>query len=165
MTTSRATAEAGAAAPNHAPNRYFEDLEVGETTVSSPLEVTAEEIVAFAARYDPQFFHVDPEAAGRSLFGGLVASGIHTCALWRIMDHEVNGDIAFVCGVGWEEVAWPCAVRPGDVLRARSRLLSTRPSRSRPGIGIAVFRHEVVNQEDAVVLSFTSTDLVYRRPA
>lgn len=147
------------------PARKWEDLEIGEETTSSPLTVTAEDIVTFAGRYDPQYFHNDAEAAKESLFGELVASGIHTAALWRIMDHEVNGNIDWVCGVQWDDVRWRKAVRAGDTLRAHSRVLSKRPSESRPGVGLAVLEHWVVNQDGDIVFSFSSTDLVYRRAA
>ena len=145
------------------PVRKWEDLEIGEETTSSPLTVSEEEMLAFAGRYDPQYFHNDPEAAKDSLFGELVASGIHTVALWRIMDHEVNGDIDWVCGVQWDNVRWRCAVRADDTLVAHSKVTSKRPSKSRPGVGIAVLDHWVENQAGEVVVSFTSTDLVYRR--
>lgn len=146
-----------------APPRRWEDLEVGETTRSSDHVVDGEDMVAFARRYDPQFFHTDAATAGSSLFGGLIASGIYTAALWRIMDHEVNGDIAFVCGVAWENVRWPKPVRAGDTLHATSVCLSKRPSGKREDAGVATLRHEVVNQKGEVVLSFDSVDLVYRR--
>lgn len=147
------------------PARKWEDLEIGEETVSSPLTVTAEDILRFAGSYDPQYFHADAEAAKDSLFGELVASGIHTAALWRIMDHEVNGNVDWVCGVQWDDVRWRRAVRAGDTLVAHSRVISKRPSESRPGIGLAVLEHWVDNQDDITVFSFTSTDLVYRRAA
>jgi acyl dehydratase len=147
------------------PARYWEDLAIGETTRAGPMIVTEGDILAFARRYDPQWFHADAEAAKGSLFGGLIASGIHTAALWRMLDHQANGDVAWVCGVQWDTVRWPRAVRPGDALTATSEVVSKRPSASRPGVGLAVLRHEMVNQDGAVVLSFTSTDLVYRRPA
>lgn len=145
--------------------RKWEELEIGEETLSSPLTVRQADMIAFADRYDPQFFHNDPEAAKGSLFGELVASGIYTAALWRIMDHEVNGDVDWVCGVQWDEVRWRRAVRAGDTLVARSKLTSKRPSESRPDVGIAVLDHRVENQDGEVVFSFTSTDLVYRRQA
>ena len=145
--------------------RKWEELEIGEETRSSPLTVTQADMIAFADRYDPQFFHNDPEAAKGSLFGELVASGIYTAALWRIMDHEVNGDIDWVCGVQWDNVRWRRAVRAEDTLIARSKLTSKRASKSRPGVGIAVLDHWVENQDGEVVFSFTSTDLVYRRSA
>ncbi|GKY89615.1 MaoC family dehydratase [Sinisalibacter aestuarii] len=147
------------------PERKWEDLEIGEETRSSPLTVTAQDMLDFAHRYDPQYFHSDQEAAKDSLFGELVASGIHTAALWRIMDHEVNGNIDWVCGVQWDEVRWRKAVRAGDTLTAGSRVLSKRPSDSRPGIGIANMQHWVENQDGDVVFSFTSVSLVYRRAA
>ncbi|MCL7466710.1 dehydratase [Phaeovulum sp. NW3] len=117
----------------------------------------------FAHRYDPQYFHSDQEAAKDSLFGELVASGLHTAALWRVMDHEVNGNIDWVCGVQWDEVRWRHAVRAGDTLVACSRVLSKRLSASRPRIGLANLEHWVENQHGTVVFSFISTALVYRR--
>ncbi|MDA4845112.1 MaoC/PaaZ C-terminal domain-containing protein [Hoeflea poritis] len=145
--------------------KKWEELEIGEETCSSPRTVTQADMIAFADRYDPQFFHNDPVAARDSLFGELVASGIYTAALWRIMDHEVNGDIDWVCGVQWDHVRWRRAVRARDTLVARSKLTSKRPSESRPGVGLAVLDHWVENQDGEVVFSFTSTDLVYRRTA
>ncbi|WP_293855041.1 MaoC/PaaZ C-terminal domain-containing protein [uncultured Alsobacter sp.] len=149
----------------HVPHRWFEDLVVGETTRSADRVVDGEDMLAFATRYDPQFFHADPEAAKGSLFGGLIASGIYTAALWRIMDHAENGSIAFVCGVAWENVRWASAMRAGDVIHATSELLSTRPSSKRPETGVAIFHHEVRKASGEVVLAFDSVDLVYRRPS
>lgn len=148
---------------NPHPPRKWEDLEIGEERTSSPLGVRAEDMTAFAGRYDPQYFHNDAEAATDSLFGELVASGIYTAALWRIMDHQVNGDVDWVCGVEWSNVRWRKAVRAGDTLSAHSRVTSKRPSESRPNIGLAVLDHWVVNQDGDTVFSFSSTDLVYRR--
>lgn len=156
---------ANEAPARHVPERYFEDLVVGETTRSQDRVVDGEDMVAFARRYDPQFFHADEEAAKGSLFGGLIGSGIYTAALWRIMDHAENGNIAFVCGVAWENVRWASALRAGDVIHATSELLSMRPSSKRPGTGVAVFHHEVRKAGGEVVLAFDSVDLVYRRPS
>lgn len=147
------------------PSRYWEDLEIGETTRSRVMTVDAEEMIQFGRKYDPQYFHSDEELAKNSLFGGLIASGIYTAALWRILDHEENGNIAWVCGVQWDAVRWRKAVRPGDRVYATSECRSKRPSASRPGVGLAVLHHEVVNQDGDVVFEFDSTDLVYRRPA
>ncbi len=151
--------------PPQRPWRYFEDLKIGERVRSRPYQVTAEEIIAFGRAYDPQFFHIDPEAARESLFGGLIASGLHVAALWRRLDHEVNGSIAWVCGLEWNEVRWRRAVRPGDTLVATSELLEKRPSRSRPGVGVVVLNHTLENEAGEIVFSFRSTALVYRRPA
>lgn len=147
------------------PWRHWEDLVPGETTRSRPLTMTEEAMTAFARAHDPQYFHADAEAAQGSAFGGLIASGIHTAAVWRQLDHEENGAIAWVCGVQWDEVRWRRAVRPGDRLVATSELLDKRPSASRPGIGLAVLFHTLENQDGEVVFSFRSTALVHRRPA
>lgn len=144
---------------------FFEDLEIGEQRVSSPYEVTEEELLSFARSYDPQWFHADPEAARESHFGGLIASGILTAAIWRKVDHEINGDVAFICGFGWDEVRWPRPVRPGDRLRARSKVLDKRPSKTNPDRGHATFLYELVNQNDEIVFSCRSLNLISRRPA
>ena len=87
--------------------RYFEDLEIGEEVLSDEYEVTKEDVIEFATRYDPQYFHANPdEAKDHPLFQGLAASGIHTLAIWRILDHSVFGNVAWVCGIGWDEVRW-----------------------------------------------------------
>jgi len=125
--------------------------------------VTREEILAFASQYDPQYFHADEEAARRSVFGDVVASGIHTMALWRQLDHQIAHDIAWICGVAWDDVRFPRAVRPGDTLRARSRCLSKRDSTSDPRRGIAVFEYTLLNQHDEIVFTCRSTNLVERR--
>jgi acyl dehydratase len=144
--------------------RYLEDLSVGETCESAPRQVTEEELLAFARLYDPQYFHADPIAARGSSFGGLIASGIFTMAIWRALDHQMAPDIAWICGVAWDDVRFPQAVRPGDTLRARSRCLSLRPSGKDPGRGVTVFRYELLNQSDAVVFTCESTNLIERRP-
>jgi len=147
------------------PPRKFEDLVVGETRTSSAYTVSGEEMLDFARRYDPQWFHADPEAAKASLFEGLIASGVFTAAIWRRLDHEINADVDFICGVGWDEVRWPRPVRPGDALRATSKVLEKRDSGQRPDRGVAVYGYEVRNQNDEVVLSFRSINLVRRREA
>jgi acyl dehydratase len=147
------------------PPRKFEDLVLGEERVSSPRTVTTEEIVDFARRYDPQWFHADPEAAVESHFGEVVASGIHVLALWRQMDHEINSDIDFVCGVGMDEMRLPRAVRGGDTLHARSRIVSLQPSTSGKPRGTAITEYAVRNQHGEDVLTFRSINLVYSRDA
>ena len=144
--------------------RYWDDIEIGETTRSSTMRVDEAAMVEFACKYDPQPFHTDRQAAKESLFDGLIASGIYTAALWRLMDHEVSGDIAFICGVAWDEVKWRRPVRPGDLIYATSRCVMKRRSAKRPGAGVITLHHEVLKQNDEVVLCFDSTDLVRRRP-
>ncbi len=98
--------------------RKFSDLQVGEIRISEPARVSEQEILDYAHTYDPQWFHSDPERAKSSRFGGLIASGTQSIALWRRLDHTINGDIDFICGFGWDEVRWPTPLRPGDHIRA-----------------------------------------------
>ncbi len=145
--------------------RYLDDLVVGEVRESSTREITLEELLEFARRYDPQYFHADPAAARDSRFGGIIASGIHSAALWRALDHEISGDIHWICGVAWEDVRWPNPVRAGDRLRARSECLAKRPSRSDPGRGVVEYRYTLLNQRDEVAFTCRSVNLVETRPA
>lgn len=118
------------------PELWLEDLAVGQVWESPAREVTADEIVAFARDYDPQPFHLDPEAGERSVFGGLVASGWHTSAMTMrlFVDHgpRIAGGLV---GLGLEELRWG-PLRPGERIRLRCEVLSVRPSRSRPDRGL-----------------------------
>jgi len=143
--------------------RYFEDLVEGEERLSGTREVTEAEMLAFARQYDPQYFHADPQAAAHSIFGGIVASGIFTMAVWRQLDHQICGDIAWICGVAWDDVRFPRAVRPGDTLRAHARCLSKRPSRKHTERAVTVFQYTLLNQRDEPVFTCRSTNLVERR--
>lgn len=145
--------------------RYFEDLETGECSESGARVVDREEMLAFARKYDPQYFHADEQAARDSIFGEVVASGIYTMALWRQLDHEIAGDIAWICGVAWDDVRFPRAVRAGDRLRARARCLAKRDSAGDPRRGVVVYLYELVTDSDEVVFTCRSTNLVERRPA
>ncbi len=145
------------------PPRKFEDLTVGETRRSLPRTVSEQEIIDFARQYDPQWFHADVEAARASHFGEVVASGIHILAIWRQLDHEMNHDIDFVCGIGWDEVRMKKAVRPGDTLHATSRIVSLEPSQSGKPRGTAITDYALVNQHGAEAITFRSINLVYGR--
>jgi acyl dehydratase len=145
------------------PSRAFEDLRLGERRHSRARAVTQEEIVAFARQYDPQWFHADPALARQSVFGEVVASGIHVLALWRQLDHEINADIDFVCGIGWDELRLKRAIRPGDVIHVTSEIIELLPSTSRDDRGIARTRYAVVTADGAEAVSFISINLVYTR--
>ncbi len=145
------------------PYRKFEDIEIGENRISDELTIDAGDMIAFACAYDPQWFHADAAEAKSSVFKETVASGIYTAALWRKLDHTINGDIDFICGVAWEEARWPIAVRAGDRLRATSVVLEKRPSKSDPARGVVVFRYGLLNQHDKEVFSCRSINLVRRR--
>jgi acyl dehydratase len=144
--------------------RYYEDLVIGEVRESSARRISLDELLEFATRYDPQYFHADPVAARESIFGEVIASGIHSAALWRALDHEISGDIRWICGVAWEDVRWPHPVRAGDSLRARAETLTKRPSGKDPARGIVELRYSLLNQRDEIAFTCRSINLVARRP-
>ena len=138
---------------------------MGEVRESGELPVTLDAMLEFARKYDPQYFHTDTDAARDSIFGEVIASGIYTMALWRQLDHAISQDIAWICGIAWDDVRFPVAVRAGDRLRARAECLSTRPSSSRPERGVVVFRYTLTNQRGEIVFDCRSTNLVESRAA
>jgi acyl dehydratase len=147
------------------PGRYFEDFEPGEVMELGSHAVTEQEIVEFARRWDPQPFHVDPEAAKESVFGGLIASGWHTGAMWMRLYVDSLLDAASSMGSpGVEELRWLAPVRPGDVLAGRLTVLETTPSERRPDRGTVRIRGEMVNQDGVTVLSMVSRGHFGRRP-
>ena len=107
--------------------RCYEDIEVGEYLTSSELVVDGEDMIAFAKNYDPQWFHLEVQDSNSMRFGEVIASGIYVAALWRKLDHEINGDVDYICGVCWEKAEWKLAVRAGDTLRATSEVVEKRP--------------------------------------
>lgn len=145
--------------------RYLDDLTPGDHFTGGPVTVTEEDIVAFARQFDPQPFHLDPEAAQGSVFGGLAASGWHTAGLTMRMIVTGDGALAggFV-GMGVEDVRWPKPTRPGDVLRIESEILEVRVSAKRPDRGIARVRTTTLNQDGEIVQQMTANLLVPRRP-
>jgi acyl dehydratase len=145
---------------------FFEDLFVGQTFRSAAIEMTAEEIIRFARDNDPQFFHVDAEAAKESLFGGLVASGWQTASLTLRLILTESG-MTFSGGVVGAEarVAWKGPVRPGDRLHVEGEITKTVASRSRPDRGFASFRATTFNQKGTAVQTIEATMLVFRDPA
>lgn len=147
------------------PPRAFEDLVVGEVRQSRRHQVSQEDMIAFANKYDPQWFHTDAEAARESAFGEVVASGIYILALGRLLDHEINGDIDYVCGIGWDDLRLKVAVKSNDSLMMRSEILELRPSRSGANRGTAITRYAIINQRDEEAVYFTSINLVYTRMA
>jgi acyl dehydratase len=144
--------------------RYYEDLLIGEVRESSARAVTLDELLEFAGRYDPQYFHADPIAARQSIFGEVIASGIHSAALWRALDHEISGDIHWICGVAWEDVRWPNPVRAGDTLRARAEALAKRLSAKDPNRGIVEYRYTLLNQRGETAFTCRSINIVAVRP-
>jgi len=145
---------------------YLEDLIPGARFVSGSRALDAEAIKAFAREYDPQPFHLDEEAARLSFFGGLAASGWHTMAttMRLIVDSDFR-PAGGVIGGGVDEFRWPKPVRPGDVLRVESEVIESRPSKSRPEIGLVRVRHITYNQHSEVVQTFIANHVVQRRSA
>ena len=142
--------------------RKFDALSVGETRQSDFVELSELAIRAFAEQFDPQWFHLDPEAAKASPFNGLIASGAHLIALWRRIDHEINGDIAYQCGVGMECVKFVRAVRAGERISLRSEIVALRPSSTQAERGLATIAYVMSNQDGHTVMTLTALNLVYR---
>lgn len=145
--------------------RYLEDFQAGEVIDLGSHTIGEDEILEFARRYDPQPFHVDPERAADSIYGGLIASGWQTCALFmRLAVDTLLGDSASMGSPGLDNLRWLLPVRPGDTLRARYTVLEVTPSRSRPDRGVVRFRGEMINQRDEVALSLEGVGFFGRRP-
>ena len=146
---------------------YFEDLQVGHVERYGRYEVTREEVLDFARKYDPQAFHLDDEAAAQTHFGRLAASGWHTCAMTMRMnvDHWETRQQAGLGSPGLDSVRWIKPVYPGDVLRVESELLEKRQSKSRPEMGIIKTEVRVFNQDDVMVMSYVANGMVKTREA
>jgi acyl dehydratase len=146
--------------------RWFGDYVPGTTSEFGPIQVDEAEVVDFARRFDPQPFHVDAEAAAASSFGGLIASGWHTCALMmRLLADEYLSPVSSLGSPGVDELRWLRPVRPGDELTLRTTVQDARLSRSRPDRGVLTTRIEMVDQGGLVVLQMIATNLVRVRPS
>jgi acyl dehydratase len=147
-----------------AENRYFEDYIPGAVFEFGEARVSEDEIVEFARRFDPQPMHIDPEAATRGHFGGLIASGWHTAAMMMrlVVDYFLPQE-ASLGSPGIDELRWLQPVRPGDVLRVRVTVLETTRSRSRPDRGVIRGLMEVLNQRGEVVMSLKAMNIIAAR--
>lgn len=148
--------------------RFLDDMTVGAITSFGRYEVTADEIVEFASQYDNQPFHTDPEAAKHSLFGGLIASGWHTCAMMMrmVVDNAIGTEpSATLASPGFDDLRWFTPVRPGDVLSVRSEILEVTPSRSKPDRGSVRIRNQILRQDGEVVAELISIAIMLRRNA
>ncbi|WP_041832524.1 MaoC family dehydratase [Actinoplanes sp. N902-109] len=147
-------------------DRFFEDYlpgtvyEYGHRTVAEP------EILAFAGQFDPQPIHVDPAFAAAGPFGGLIASGWHTAAIFMRMfaDHYLSR-VASLASPGVDELRWPAPLRPGDTVRMRVTVLEARLSRSKPDRGLVRTRGELFRQDNQPVLELSAVNFLRRRPA
>jgi acyl dehydratase len=144
---------------------YLEDLAVGQGFVSGSHAMDEAQIIEFAARFDPQPFHLDPQAARATLFGGLVASGWHTAAITMRLQVDAGLPLAGgIVGAGGE-IGWPHPTRPGDVLHVESEVAEITHSRSRPDRGTVTVRSRTLNQQGETVQTLVAKLIVPRRPA
>ena len=156
-----------AAPPSSPPELlHWEDFPVGQVRHFGAMPVTREAVLAFASQFDPQPFHLDEEAAKASLFGGLSASGWHTCAMaMRMMCDAYLLDSASLGSPGIDALRWLKPVFPGDTLRVRMEVKQARPMNSRPGVGLIQSAWTVSNQHGEPVLSMEGWGMFRRRPA
>lgn len=142
-------------------DRYLEDYVPGAVHEFGSIAVEEAEIIAFAQRFDPQPFHTDPEAAKRSVFGGLIASGWFTSSLMMrlFVDHYLS-QVASLSSPGVDELRWLKPVRPGDVLSLRVTVMEVKRSRSKPDRGILRSYIEVLNQRREVVMTMKALNLL-----
>ena len=141
--------------------RYFEDYVEGAIHDFGRVSVNEESIIDFASRYDPQFFHIDPEKAKSSIYGGLICSGWHTAAMMMSqLTQYYFSDVSSMGSPGLTDLRWMIPVRPGDTLRVRTTTTEARRSRSRPDRGIIKTFIEVLNQDSAVVLDMKATNFI-----
>lgn len=144
--------------------RYWEDFKVGEVEQIGGKKVEQDEVIDFARQFDPQPFHVDEAAAKQSMYGGLIASGWHTCSMvMRMMCDAYLLQSASVGSPGIDNLKWLKPVRPGDTIRAQRTTLESRTSKSRPEIGIVRNLWEVFNQEGELVMTMEGYGMFRRR--
>jgi acyl dehydratase len=147
--------------PTPLKERHFEDYPVGAIVEYGPIAVSEAEIVEFASRFDPQFIHVDAEAARQGPYGGLIASGWHTGSLMmRLLVDYFLGTPASLGSPGLDEIKWLAPVRPGDQLSVRVTIQEARRSKSRPDRGVLRNLIEVLNQKREVVMSVKAANMM-----
>lgn len=144
--------------------RYFEDYLPGSMYEFGRVAVSAEDIIAFATRWDPQPIHTDPDFSATGPFGGLIASGLHTTGICMQMfvTHYLP-HVASLASPGMDELRWPAPVRPGDLLHLRTTIVSARLSQSKPDRGLVQTQTELFNQRDEMVLHLLAVNILRRR--
>ncbi|PZT90163.1 MAG: acyl dehydratase [Citromicrobium sp.] len=145
--------------------QYYEDIEIGATRSFGNYEVTREEVVDFASKYDPQPFHLDDEFAAQTHFGRLSASGWHTCAMTMAMlvENMKGEESAGLGSPGIDNLRWVKPVYPGDTLRCETEVIEKRRSEKRPEMGIFKSRNRTFNQNGEIVLEMVSNGLIRTR--
>jgi acyl dehydratase len=143
--------------------RYFEDLKTGDRFKSGSYTVSEEQIISFAREFDPQPFHLDATVARQTMFGTFIASGWHTAAITMRLFVQTLDFAEGAIGLGVDELRWPNAVRPGDVLQVETEIVDLRLSRSKPSHGIVRLRNVTTNQDGEIVQTMAASALVLRR--
>ena len=147
------------------PELYFDDFAVGDRFESAGKTMSEAEILDFAFHFDPQPIHLDVEAAKRSPYGGLIASGFHTMVVgFRLLWQENVFNGCSLGSPGMDEVRWLLPVRPGDTLRTIAEVIETRASSSKPDRGLCKVRYTIVNQSEEPVMTMTAVQILARRP-
>src|SRR5580692_7445505 len=144
-------------------DHYFDDIKVGDRFKSEPLNVTEKQVIEFAHKFDPQMFHLNPKAAERTLFKGLIASGWHTAAITMRLFVQTLNFAEGAIGLGVDELRWPTAVKPNDVLQVETEIVDLRESQSKPSHGIVRLRYVTTNQRGDIVQTMYASALVLRR--
>jgi acyl dehydratase len=141
---------------------YFEDFTQGQQFTNGGYTVSKEQAIAFAKDFDPQYFHVDEEAAKSSIFRKLAVSGVHTAAIsMRLkIDSPISKVKGGLVGLGFESLKWPMPVYPGDCLRIVITITAVRKSKSNPSNGVVSYRVETFNQDDKLVMQMETAVLV-----
>ncbi len=144
---------------------FYEDLELGKQETFGSYRVTKEEVIEFASKYDPQPFHMDEEMAKQSVFGGLCASGWHTCAMTMrvLVDHMKEQGFAGMGSPGVDGIKWKQPVFPGDTLSVRGELIEKRESQSRSNLGLVKSKYSVFNQKEELVMQLITNVMVLKR--
>ena len=143
---------------------HWEDFQAGAVAIYGPRLVTREEILAFAAEFDPQPMHLDEAAASATMLGGLGASGWHSCCLlMRMIADGFLLNSTSMGAPGVEDVRWLKPLRPGTRIRVRATIMETRESKSRPEMGLAKYLFEMIDDSDAVLTTLTTTFMLGRR--
>jgi len=144
---------------------FYEDLEIGKQETFGSYEVTKEEVIEFATKYDPQPFHMDEEMAKSSVFGSLCASGWHTCAMTMriLVDYMSTQGFAGMGSPGVDGIKWKQPVLPGDTLHVRGELIEKRESQSRSNLGLVKSKYSVFNQKEELVMQLVTNVMVLKR--
>jgi len=145
---------------------YLEDVKIGDTFRFGSHTFTREGMIAFARQFDPQPFHVDEQAAAKSIYGGLIASGWHTIGVtFRLAVEGFVNRVASMGSPGVDEVRWLKPVRPGDTITASGEVLEVRPSASKPDRGFVRVRYAATNQHGELVMTLVGMGLFARKPS